>query len=81
MNKILASSTDPKQLSMSIKGALILIVPLAALVIKAAGGEVENEQLENVIDIIADIVYFAGSILSLGTMLLGAVRKIASSFK
>lgn len=80
MNKLLASSTDPKQLSLTVKGFLILLIPIATLVIKLAGGEVSNETLQTIIDNIADIVFFSSSILSLIAMIVGAVRKIAKSF-
>lgn len=81
MNKLLASSSDPKQLSLTIKGALVLLVPLVALIVKAAGGQVDNADLQGIVDVIADIVFFAGSIVSLGATLVGAVRKIVNSFK
>lgn len=81
MNKLLASSVDPKQLSLTVKGALILIVPLAAVVIKAAGGEVADYELEKIVDLITDLVFFAGSVVSLSAMLYGAVRKVINSFK
>lgn len=81
MNKLLASSIDPKQLSLTIKGALTLILPLAALLIKAAGGEVDNKNLEQIVEVISDIAFFVGSILSLGAILVGAVRKIVNSLQ
>ena len=81
MNKLLVSSTDPKQLSLTIKGALTLILPLAALLIKASGGQVDNQDLEGIIEVIGDIAFFAGSILSLGAIFVGAIRKIVNSFK
>lgn len=81
MNKLLASSIDSKQLSLTIKGALTLILPLAALLIKAAGGQVDNKDLEGIIEVIGDIAFFAGSILSLGAIFVGAIRKIVNSFK
>lgn len=81
MNKLLASSVDSKQLSLVVKGALTLVVPLAAVVIKAAGGEVSNNELEAIVDLITDLVFFIGSFVSLGTMLYGALRKIYNSLK
>ena len=81
MKQLFASSADPKQLSLTIKGALMLIVPLAAMVIKAVGGDVTNYDLEQIVDIITDLVFFVGSIVSLGAILWGAVRKLLNSFK
>jgi hypothetical protein len=80
MNKLLASSADPKQLSLTIKGALVLMIPLASILIKAFGGTVENQDLEQIVDAIADIAFFAGSIISLLTMFAGVIRKISNSF-
>lgn len=80
MNKLLESSSNPKQLSLSVKGALVLALPLAAVIIKAAGGQVESAELERLIDIITDIVFFSGSIASLFTMAFGLLRKIYNSF-
>jgi hypothetical protein len=81
MNKFLASSTDPKQLSLTIKGALVLIIPLASVLIKYFGGTIDDRELEQIVDIIADIAFFAGSIVSLLAMFAGAIRKISNSFK
>lgn len=81
MNKLLASSSDPKQLSLTIQGSLLAIVPFAAMAIKAAGGEVTNDDLGAIVDLITDLVFFVGSIISLGTALYGALRKVFNSFK
>lgn len=81
MNKLLASSVDPKQLSLTVKGSLALVIPLAAILIKSLGGEVSNDQLEQIVDALAEAAFLIGSIISLCTMVLGVVRKIAVSFE
>lgn len=76
INPIIASSSDPKQISLVIKGAIVAVAPLMALVVKAAGGEISNDELQNIVNMASDIVVAAGSIVSLGMMLFGALRKI-----
>lgn len=75
LNPLVASSVDPKQLSLTIKGALIAGVPIVALVLKAAGHEIGNDDLQSFVDIASDFVVAVGSAASLGIMLYGAIRK------
>lgn len=81
INPIIASSSDSKQISLVIKGAIVAVAPLMGLVIKAAGGEISNEEMQSIVNMASDFVVTAGSIVSLGMMLFGALRKIYNSFK
>lgn len=81
MNKLLASSSDPKQLSLTIKGVLVLILPLAAVAMKAAGHQVDEELLKNGIDLLSDAIIAIGSAVSAVALVVGAVRKIVNSSK
>ena len=81
MNKLLASSSDPKQLSLTIKGVLVLILPLAAVAMKAAGHQVDEELLKNGIDLLSDAIIAIGGAVSAVALVVGAVRKIVNSFK
>lgn len=81
MNPVLVSSADPKQLSLTIKGAIVAIAPIMALVIKMAGGEISNNELETVVNAATDIVVALGSIASLAMMAFGVIRKVYYSFK
>lgn len=58
--KIIASSADPKQLSLLIRAQLLLIAPLFSLLVKAGGGAVDNNEVEAIINGITDAVYFIG---------------------
>lgn len=81
MNKLLASSQDPKQLSLTVKGSLMLIVPIAGSIIKYAGGEVSNEDLNIIVEGVGDAVMFIGSLSSAFVLIYGTLRKIYNSFK
>jgi hypothetical protein len=77
----LASSADPKQISIMVKGAIVAIAPIIALVIKAAGGEISNEELQSVINVSTDIIAALGSIASLAMIGYGLLRKVYYSFQ
>ena len=81
INPIIASSADPKEISLVLKGAIVAVAPLVALVIKAAGGEISNDDLQNIVSNAADIVTAVGGIASLAMMSYGVVRKVYFSFK
>lgn len=80
MNKLLASSVDPKQLSLAVKGALVALVPVIAVVIKAAGGEISNDDLQIVAQSIADIIAIVGTVASAVMLIAGVLRKVYNSF-
>jgi hypothetical protein len=77
----LASSADPKQISIVVKGAIVAIAPIIALLIKAAGGEISNEELETIVTVTCDIVAALGSIASLAMMGYGVIRKVYYSIQ
>ena len=80
MNKLLASSTDPKQVSLTLQGVLAVFVPLAAYLVRQAGGELDADVTQRIIDISSQIVIAIGSLASLIMMLVGLVRKVANTF-
>lgn len=81
LKDLLASSQDPKQLSMTITGALTLIVPLAALVIKSTGHEVSNAELQEGVNMIGDAVFAVGTAVSSILLVYGAVRKLINALR
>lgn len=80
MNNLLASSVDPKQLSLTVKGFLLLIVPLAGMLISYSGHHVDNSSLENIATIVGDAVYAIGGAVSAIALVVGAIRKLNASF-
>ena len=80
MNKLLASSSDPKQLSLTVRGVLVAIVPLVAVVIRAAGGELDDSQVQLIIDNVSNAVFLFGSAVSLVMMVAGLIRKVYNTF-
>lgn len=81
MNKLLASSSDPKQLSLTVRGILVAIVPLVATVIKLAGGELDGDSAKLVVDTVSDGVFLFSSAISAVLVVVGLVRKVWNSFK
>lgn len=59
---------------MKVKGALMLIVPIAGWVLKALGAEIGEDSLKQVVEIIGDMVMTIGSLVSAAMMLWGMVR-------
>lgn len=71
MKKFITSSADPKQLSLTVKGLLVSIVPLVMLFTGMTQAEINP-----IIDSIEQVVFFGASLLSAGQVLYGLVRKI-----
>lgn len=80
MNKLLASSSDPKQLSLTVRGVLVAVVPLVAVVIRVAGGELDDSQVQVIIDSVSNAVFMFGSAVSLIMMVAGLIRKVYKTF-
>lgn len=80
MNKLLASSSDPKQLSLTVRGVLVAVVPLVAVVIRVAGGELDDSQVQVIIDSVSNAVFMFGSAISLIMMVAGLIRKVYKTF-
>lgn len=80
MNKLIASSSDPKQISLTLQGALIAIVPLVAMLIKQFGGQTEGAIINEIIKVAGDIIVAVGSLASLIMMFVGLIRRLANTF-
>jgi len=76
LNKLLASSVDPEELSLTVKGLLLSSVPLVMLIVQAAGTHISQNQLREVIVAIADSVAALGTLVSASMVAAGMVRKL-----
>ena len=81
VNKFLASSVNSGELSLTLKGALLAVVPLVALVIRAAGGEISNDDLNAFVEAASEIVLIIGTLASSFLMIIGVLRRVYNSFK
>lgn len=73
--KLIGSSVDPEKLSLTVKGVLVGIVPVAAFLVKAYSGiELDQNLVLEAVDQVAKVV-------SATMVLLGLVRKIYVYFK
>jgi len=81
VNKFLASSVNSGELSLTLKGALLAVVPLVALVIRAAGGEISNDDLNVFVEAVSEIVLIIGTLASSFLMIIGVLRRVYNSFK
>lgn len=75
LNKFLQSSKNPQELSLMIKGVLTASMPLAGVVLKATGHEIDNETLKDIIEKVGDVVIAFGSAVSAVMIVWGALRK------
>ena len=80
MNKLLASSSDPKQLSLTVRGVLVAVVPLVAVAIRLAGGEINDGDVQAIVDNVSNAVFLFGSAVSVVMMVAGLVRKVFNTF-
>jgi hypothetical protein len=81
MNKLLASSVDPNQLSLSVKGALTLVLPLFVLLAKTVGVTFAEGDLETLIEATSNTVAAVGFAVSAVLTLWGLVRKVLVAFR
>ena len=71
MNALIRSSSDPEKLSLTIKGLLTSIAPIAIVLLGLNTGEYGQ-----LIDGIAAVVFYGGSIVSAVTTVVGLLRKV-----
>ena len=81
LKALLASSSDAKQLSMTIKGFLALLVVPAGLLINLSGHQVDNEQLKAAVEAVGETVSLIGSAVSSVLVVGGILRKLYYSIK
>ena len=74
LNDFLKSSVNPGELSLRIRGALMTIVPIAGLVLKSIGSEIDEQSLKDVVELIGEVVMAVGTAVSAVMMLYGTVR-------
>lgn len=68
--KVLQSSIDPAKISLSVKGILVLLLPVIMLVTP-----VDSETLNPIVSVIGDVVFYGASFLGSALALYGLVRK------
>ena len=81
MNKFVASSVDPKELSLTLKGLLVGVVPVAMIIINAAGANISQEELQNVVEVVTNVVAALGTLVSAVMVAAGVIRKLVRAFK
>lgn len=74
MNKLLESSTNPGEVSMTIQGALVAMVPIIIGIFKILGVQLSETT-------IMDIIQGATAATSAILMLWGSVRKLIAGLK
>lgn len=76
-SKILASSRNPENISLTIKGALGTLVPVVVMFAKAKGFDhIDSAQLNHIVDLIADLAVTVSGLISLSAVIWGSVRKL-----
>ena len=71
MNKLFTSSADPKQLSLTVRGILLAVLPI---LIALSG--VDEATATGIVDTIVDITFYGTTLFSLVVTLYGLLRKI-----
>lgn len=82
VNLIVQSSIDPKKVSLTVRGALIGLVPVIIGIVKFYGVEgVDENVLTQIIDGIATVTQSFLSLVSVVMMTWGMIRKVLKSIK
>ena len=72
-NKFITSSIDPNKVSLTVKGFLVMILPL---VLAFTG--ITSEQANPIIDLIVQVVFLGSTFVSSLMMLYGLIRKVSA---
>lgn len=73
--KLLHSSANPEKVSLTVKGLLTTLIPVAMVFIKVAGAEISNDDVQKLVDSIAEVIMIATSLLSTVMVVWGLLRK------
>lgn len=77
ISQALRSSADPKKLSLTVKNALLALVPIIIAALKFYGLEgIDESMITNVIDAIASTVQAGAAFVASVGMAYGLIRKI-----
>lgn len=78
---VLISSKDPTKVSLTVKGALLSIVPIFIALSNLTSLKLESEQLTLIVEIVAQFIQAIFGAVSLIVTAYGLVRKIIASLK
>lgn len=81
LDKALASSVNPEELSLTVKGLLVAAVPVAMIVVRAAGHNIDQSQLQAVVEASVNVVAALGALASSVMVAIGVIRKLVRAFK
>jgi hypothetical protein len=70
-NSLITSSIDPNKVSLTVKGFLVMVLPI---VLAVTG--ISSEQANPIIDLIVQVVFLGSTLLSSVMMLYGLLRKL-----
>jgi len=81
-DQVLGSSANGEKLSLTVKGLLLGAVPIVVSIIRlTAGVDIPESELNELINNIALFVQQATILISLGTVVVGLVRKVIVRLK
>lgn len=78
---VVVSSADPKEISLTIKGVLVGLVPYVMVLVGLAHLNVGQDQLTTLIDGIADVIQYLLALISVSMTVVGMARKIWLTIK
>ena len=70
-NKLITSSADPKKISLTVRGFLIAVAPIAMLLLG-----VNDIQFNEAVDAVVNVVFLGTSLWSAVWVLYGTIRKV-----
>lgn len=79
LEKVIQSSHDPKKVSLAVRGALLMLVPIIVAVANVAGmATIDEVVLRNIIDAVTTVVEVAVTLVSVAMVAWGLLRKLWS---
>lgn len=74
--KFLASSINPQELGLTVKGVLVLLVPIILTLAGAANWSIGEGELQSIIDATVEVVIAVTTAISAIMILAGLIRKV-----
>lgn len=76
MNKLIASSADPTQISLTLKGILVGIVPVVFILLHTIGAKIDQPTLQTIVESVTNVITALGTLVSAVMVAYGVIRKL-----
>jgi hypothetical protein len=81
MHKLIQSSENPKNLSLTIKGLLYSLIAIFIMFAKMKGMDIGESELQNIADTLIEAGTLVGLLYGMVITLIGSIRKVLNKIR